>query len=787
MKKRSSEEPRGHLHEIYGLVFLALGIFLILVLFSYDAGDPSFSTLATGNKVQNLGGVVGAYLTDIAFMALGYGAYLLPFSLLVAAFIEFSRQFSKKKSEIQFWRGSTILSGMALVFITSLLAHLHWDRVDIGGRYADAGGVVGFWAGRWFVQFFGKTGSYLFMGSGFLVSLLLLTRFSLSRFGAVIQAAGVFMGKLCFHFFQKTSSATRTFVTVAWVRSRKALEKFMKDWRKRRRDREEPKVNRVERVSPSIATQAASLPPASSPSAVSSTPATLEQLIAAEVSEPKILPRADLEDLKAPRKKEQMQLSLPFTTDYQLPQISFLDSESQETIVIDEESLKMNSKLLEKKLLDYGVEGKITEIHPGPVITMYEFEPAAGVKVNKIVNLEDDLSLTMGGKSVRIVAPLPGKPAVGIEIPNSVRETVWLKDVIGHPKFQKADSPMTLAIGKNTEGIPYISDLAKMPHLLMAGATGSGKSVSVNTMILSILYKANPDQVRLILIDPKMLELSIYEGIPHLLLPVVTHPRKASLALRWGVQEMEKRYELLSLKGARNIAGYNKLVPKEDQLPYIVIIIDELADLMMTAAKDVEVSVTRLAQMARAAGIHLILATQRPSVDVLTGLIKANFPARISFRVSSKHDSRTILDMIGSENLLGMGDMLFMSGGASSLLRIHAPYVSETEIVRIVDHWKKQGTPQYLEESILKSMEDEMTSGEGGEKKQEEDLSDDLYDQAVSIVTETRQASISMVQRRLRIGYNRAARMIERMEKEGVVGPADGARPREVYANTLSS
>jgi S-DNA-T family DNA segregation ATPase FtsK/SpoIIIE len=411
---------------------------------------------------------------------------------------------------------------------------------------------------------------------------------------------------------------------------------------------------------------------------------------------------------------------------------------------------------------------------------MYEFEPASGVKVNKIVNLEDDLALTMGGKSVRIIAPLPGKAAVGIEIPNNERETVWLKEIIGHNKFQKAESKLTLALGKDTEGFPYVSDLARMPHLLVAGATGSGKSVSINSMILSLLYKATPEQVRLLMIDLKMLELSIYEGIPHLLLPVVTNPRKSAMALHWAVKEMEKRYEILAAKGSRNIIGYNQVVSEKERLPYIVIMIDELADLMMTTSHEVERLITRLAQMARAAGIHLILATQRPSVDVLTGLIKANFPARISFKVSSKHDSRTIIDQVGSEHLLGAGDMLFVSNSTSRLLRIHGAFVTEKEILKVVEHCKAQSEPRYLEEEVLKQLEQR-----GSESGEEEELSDALYDQAVSLVAETRQASISMVQRRLRIGYNRAARLIERMEREGVVGPADGAKPREVFAQPL--
>jgi S-DNA-T family DNA segregation ATPase FtsK/SpoIIIE len=624
-------------------------------------------------------------------------------------------------------------------------------------------------------------GAYLFVASGLLLSVLIITRLS------VVQVARFFRELFVF-VTQKVKTGIVSALTVGWARFRmglwrvfaRAFEDLAARWKAKKRE-----AAAERKAGPKIVHGAAPKPERPSPVLkIIPPPATPAPPEINEVKqEPKILPRMDLQESKRSVQRDQLDLISPIIADFQLPQLSFLDSESQDTVKVDEESLKLNSRLLEKKLLDFDVEGRITEIHPGPVITMYEFEPAAGVKVNKIVNLEDDLSLTMGGKSVRIIAPLPGKAAVGIEIPNNTRETVWLKDVIGHPKFQKADSPLTLALGKDTEGIPYMADLAKMPHLLVAGATGAGKSVCINSMILSILYKATPEDVRLILVDPKMLELSLYEKIPHLLLPVVTNPKKASMALRWAVREMERRYEILTQKGARNIAGYNKLVSKEEKMPCIMIVIDELADLMMTAAKDVETSVARLAQMARAAGIHLILATQRPSVDVLTGLIKANFPARISFKVSSKHDSRVIIDTIGAEHLLGYGDMLFMSGGASNMLRVHGAFVSETEIARVVDHWKSQGTPEYLDESILKPAEEE-ASGAGGGGEYDHD---ELYDQAVQIVTETRQASISMIQRRLRIGYNRAARLIEKMEAQGVIGPADGAKPREVYAQNLSS
>lgn len=458
-----------------------------------------------------------------------------------------------------------------------------------------------------------------------------------------------------------------------------------------------------------------------------------------------------------------------------LPSFQMLDKhEENERSEIDREHFLEVSTKLEKILNDFGVDGKVVGISPGPVITTYEFAPAPGVKISKVVSLEDDLALGLKSESVRIVGSLPGKAALGIEIPNPIRQNVYIREILSTDTFHKSSLPLTLGLGKDVIGNPVYVNLADMPHLLIAGATGAGKSVGINTIICSILFKATPEEVRLLMVDPKRIELSAYEDIPHLLHPVVVDPKMASRALLWAVREMERRYCLMEELRVKNISTYNQAA--EEKLPLIVIIIDELADLMMVASKDVESSVARLAQMARAAGMHLILATQRPSVDVLTGLIKANFPARMSFRVSSKIDSRTILDASGAEHLLGKGDMLLVPPGASRMQRIHGAYISEPEIERIVTFLKEQRSAIY-DESVLKIAEEPDAS-----KDADQEEYDEKYDEAVALVCESGQASISMVQRRLRVGYNRAARMIEIMEKEGIVGPSDGAKPRDILA-----
>ncbi len=471
-----------------------------------------------------------------------------------------------------------------------------------------------------------------------------------------------------------------------------------------------------------------------------------------------------------------------------LPTISFLNEKERVERDIDTELLQKKAAILENKFKDFKIKGEVVEILPGPVITTFEYRPAPGVKLSKIVNLADDLALALSAISIRIVAPIPGRDVVGIEIPNEEREMVLLRELIASKEFVKSDSLLTLGLGKDLMGRPVATQMDKMPHLLIAGATGTGKSVGLNSMIISLLYKASPDEVKFIMIDPKRIELSVYNDIPHLISPVVTDMKKATNALYWAVREMERRYELLEQSGLRNLGQYNarmrelkKTPPQEresidligEELPYIVVIVDELSDLMMVASKDVEFALTRLAQMARAAGIHIILATQRPSADVLTGTIKANFPTRISFQVSSKIDGRIIMDQGGAENLLGNGDMLFCPPGTVKLQRIQGAYISETEIAKVTSFLKEQRKPEYNEEVTMGEEDD-------GAKTFDESEYDEKYDEAVAVVTQSGQASISYVQRRLRIGYNRAARLIEIMEHEGIVGPQIGAKGREV-------
>ena len=741
--------------EIWGVVLFVLALLAILSLFSYDPRDWSLNTPSGSVETRNWGGIVGAYLADLLLQGLGLSAYLLSFFLF---FLSYHFLLGRPLQGLRLikWCGFVLLvwsTGTFLAFAR---------RVEVG---REAGGVVGEISKDLLVALFSPVGSYLILSSALILSMMFMTQGSLVSFLEESRRLWGLARKQC---------AMAIGFLVVWWREKK----------KKKRKTENVKKAEREFIPPPI-------------------------LLREEVRKE--------EEAKKPKKKStpvQEQLDFPDLSEgYKLPTPAFLDSpEESERVKIDTETLEANSLILQKKLADFGVDGEVVAVRPGPVITMYEFKPAAGVKVRRIVTLADDLSMALRAVSVRILAPIPGESVVGVEIPNPRREKVFFREVIESDAFQGTESQVTLALGKDISGRAFLADLAKMPHLLVAGATGTGKSVSINAMILSILYKASPQDVQFIMIDPKMLELTIYDSLPHLLVPVVTDPKKAAAALFWAMDEMDRRYRLMLDKGARNIEHYNRLVEKEtvakrgmielrepdetgigedgglggsldgaplvhERLARIVIVVDELADLMMSVGRDIEEYITRLAQKARAAGIHMILATQRPSVDVITGLIKANFPARISFQVTSRIDSRTILDSIGAERLLGDGDLLFLPPATARLTRVHGAYVSDQEIRRVVDFINQQAKPRYRPE-VFESRK-AVDGGNG-----EEDF-DEMYDLAVQLVTETSQASISMLQRRLRVGYNRAARMIERMEREGVVGPAEGGKPREVYARKI--
>jgi S-DNA-T family DNA segregation ATPase FtsK/SpoIIIE len=751
---------REHLKkEIAGFFWLASGVFILLSLLSFHNDDPSFNNNLPTAAVHNWGGVVGANLADLLIQLLGIVSCILPFACFLFAW----RLLKFRSVKVRLYKSGALL---VLMFSLAGLIALKFNEIHFfGQRISEAGGGIGRILAESLSRYLNLTGATIFLLVFFLVSLMLSARFSVVLFleGIVSLLGG-------------------------------RLERSRENRAARREQHTRKRKERAEKA----------------PIIVSAEPRML--------LEPTKLQVKTKKKETVPPAQEAFDFLEPSGT-YHKPLLSLLDHEGEAPPPVDREALMANAKILESKLKDFNVDGEVVEVKPGPVVTMYEFSPAPGVKVNKIAGLSDDLSMALRALSIRIVAPIPGRGVVGIEIPNKERETVYLKEILESEEFQKNGGRLPMALGKDIFGRTVVSDLAKMPHVLVAGSTGSGKSVSINTMILSLLYRGTPEDVRIIMVDPKMLELSIYEGIPHLLLPVVTNPKKAALALNWAVREMERRYKLMSDKGVRNIDGYNKKIAKEEKdkerlkaqekvivetidpndeeelppvtlvegevlehghLPYIVVIVDELADLMMVAGREIEESIARLAQMARAAGIHLILATQRPSVDVITGLIKANFPTRISFKVFSRIDSRTILDSMGAETLLGMGDMLYLPPGTGALQRVHGAFVSEIEVQRVVDFLKKQGEPEY-DKSILTAP----PSGDGGADSGEEEY-DEKWDEALAIIADSRQASISMLQRRLRLGYNRAARMIEKMEQEGIVGPSDGtSRPREVFINNI--
>lgn len=661
------------------------------------------------------GGVIGDYLAWAFLASIGYTSYVFPFILLLLSAGLVLRRF---------FRFRVVVPAAFLFFVLSSSSLLHLIESN--------GGAAGALLGDFLTNLVGTTGSFIFLSAVLLIAFLVATGLSVIQIGL------------------KALPPTVSVFRAVYDRIKPEKAEGPEDLEPEEETAPRPKRKNGDK------------------------PREPERTAAAPAI---ITPR--IHNRKAEEPEETLEFTGPKGS-FNLPPLTLLDPVPKKNSSVDDKALLLNSQVLERKLLDFGIDGRVLEVRPGPVVTMYEFEPAPGVKVGRIMNLSDDLALAMKAMSIRIIAPIPGKAVVGIEVPNQTRDTILLREMLECPAFAKSRSRLTLALGKDISGAPQVADLAKMPHLLVAGATGAGKSVSVNAMILSILFKATPEEVRFLMVDPKMLELSAYEGIPHLITPVITDPKKAAGALKSIVSEMGRRYKLMAEKGSRNIDKYNQMVeeggnPEEKKLPFIVVIIDELADLMMTSGKDVEECLVRLSQMARASGIHLMIATQRPSVDVVTGLIKTNFPSRIAFQLPSRTDSRTIIDSGGAETLLGQGDMLFMPPGTSKLQRIHGAYVSETEIKRVTDFWKKQGGPAYED---LKIEEDESALID-----EDADLGEEFlrrYDEAVALAAQLEMISTSYIQRRFRIGYNTAARIIEKMEKEGVVGPAQGSRPREV-------
>jgi S-DNA-T family DNA segregation ATPase FtsK/SpoIIIE len=770
-------------YEICGLVLIVVGLLAVLALVTYSAQDPAFRIA----PVDNAAGVVGASMASVLVSAMGLAA-VVPVLGILALGVHFLMGRGMPSLASRFWVGVALLL-VSSATLPALLQSLAPARFGWA-----AGGSLG--------VFLADTQRSLLSGPGALVlnTLLLLV----GLLGILGVAPGRALAALARGVLAASHLTTR--VSILLGRSLRGVfshvvsgvvgvARFFVVWREQR-------IRRA-RVA-ALRDSSEDAPQEVGEVATEEGQGIGSRLRARRRGAPDIVDHREQS-----RPAEPVQESFPFqeattTGPYQPPDTAIFQEPPPGARGWDRDSLIMNSRILEKKLQDFGVKGRVVTVHPGPVITMYEFEPAPGVKVNRITSLSDDLALALRALSIRIIAPIPGKPVVGIEVPNSERDIVYIRDLIESKSFRASGSKLTIPLGKDIFGNPVEADLAAMPHLLVAGATGTGKSVFLNSLLCSILVRATPDDVKLLLVDPKLLELSIYEGIPHLIADVVTNPKRAAAALKGVVMKMEERYHMMAALGVRNIAQFNRRVDEEiaagnktfrmrarpdgeagdeieyRRLPYILVVIDELADLMVVSARDVEESLQRLAQMARAAGIHLVLATQRPSVDVLTGVIKANFAARISFQVSSRVDSRTILDQSGAEHLLGQGDMLFLPPGTSKLQRLHGSFVSEREVAKLAAFLRAQGVPKFDEDLVR--LEEESAATEFHSED-----TDEHYDRALEIVAESRNASISYLQRRLKVGYNRAARMIEQMEQEGVVGPQEGTRPREVYIRPIGA
>ena len=756
--------------------WLALCVILFLALFSYSPEDPGWSHTGDRENISNLIGPAGAWLADVLFALFGMMAYLLPLLLAVRAVQILRTYFLREDDQFDSLTWVLRVIGFLLVMISSTsLATIQYH--DVSNAFPEGmGGILGKYTGEAIISVFSFTGSTLL--------LLALFLFGLTVFSDISWI--VLIDRLGWLTLSAMSSVSQ------WY-ARRLLQK------KERAKAKAAQTERLEKVETAVRKQKARVPP------------SIQTAVSNKPQSPRVL------------REQQQKLFDDSQVIGSLPPINLLDAaDKAATTGYSADSLEHLSRLLELKLQDFGISVEVVEVLPGPVVTRFEIQPAPGVKVSRISGLAKDLARSMAVISVRVVEVIPGKSVVGIEIPNEKREMVRLSEVLSSDAYDRSSSPLTLALGNDIAGVPIVADLSRMPHLLVAGTTGSGKSVGINAMLLSLLFKASPEQVKLILIDPKMLELSIYDDIPHLLTPVITDMKDAASGLRWCVGEMERRYKLMAALGVRNIAGYNRKIedankagnpivdplwvfdpsnvgwndqeeppepPTLSTLPYIVVVIDEFADMMMIVGKKVEQLIARIAQKARAAGIHLILATQRPSVDVITGLIKANVPSRIAFQVSSKIDSRTILDQGGAEQLLGHGDMLYLPPGTSVPERIHGAFVDDHEVHKVVADWKRRGSPDYLTEitdevSVANISVPGYDSGDDGGAEDSE--SDPLYDEAVAFVLESRKASISSVQRKLRVGYNRAARLIEQMEASGVVSPMSSNGSREILAPSNS-
>ena len=745
------------LREAALLAYLAVALFFLIALVTFDLEDAGWSHSGSGKPLVNGGGAVGAWLSDFSLSLFGMTAYLFPFLLAGYGHSLYKGEHAQTPANLLSrtlrWLGLAAAMGAG-----AALADIHLVRIPLA-LPETSGGILGQEIADLVLGAFGRTGTSVLLLTVFLAGVSLYL--GMSWLG-LVDAIGKYSLLVLDGFFSVFTSMSHGRAAKPPVETQPNQER-----EKTRSVRIEPVMKR-----------------------------------AVHVGEPNKSVRTLLAQGKNIKPKE-----LPLAQPGELPPLDLLNQKTAKIKGYSAEALEDMSRLVESILSEFGVEVQVVGVHPGPVITRFEIQPAAGVKVSRISGLAKDLARALSVTSVRVVEVIPGKSVIGLEIPNEEREVVLLHSVLASESYQHAQSPLTLVLGKDIGGAPVVANLAKMPHLLVAGTTGSGKSVAVNVMILSMLFKATPDAVRMIMIDPKMLELSIYEGIPHLLTPVVTDMKEAANALRWCVAEMERRYRLMSMLGVRNLAGYNQKVtealaagePMLDPtwnpqialadegpqdlgpLPHIVIVIDELADMMMIVGKKVEELIARLAQKARAAGLHLILATQRPSVDVLTGLIKANIPTRLSFQVSSRIDSRTIIDQGGAETLLGNGDMLFLPPGSGIPMRAHGAFVSDQEVHNIVEFLKRTGPAQYVEEITRFSEDGGDFSVFKGTSEGADEL-DALYDEAVRFVTESRKASISSVQRRFKVGYNRAARMIEEMENAGIVGPAETSGSREVLA-----